>query len=63
MTYLNPDPTPTVDDPSCTVCDGAGWDWQRAADEDLEVDDPVDYYRCRCVETTPPPADPDHDTR
>lgn len=36
-------------DPDCTVCEGAGWDWRRAADEDLQVDDPVDYYQCPCV--------------
>ena len=34
----------------CGVCQGAGWDWRRAADEDLQVDDPVDYYECPCVE-------------
>lgn len=33
----------------CEVCEGAGWDWKRAADEDQQVDDPVDYYWCeRC---------------
>jgi hypothetical protein len=36
-------------DSRCEVCEGAGWDWKRAADEDLQVDDPVDYYWCeRC---------------
>ena len=37
-------------DPYCGVCEGAGWDWRRAADEDIQVDDPVDYYQCPCVE-------------
>ena len=37
-------------DPNCGVCEGAGWDWRRAADEDLQVDDPVDHYRCPCVD-------------
>ena len=37
-------------DPDCLVCEGAGWDWRRAADEDLQVDDPVDCYQCPCVE-------------
>lgn len=39
--------------PRCEVCEGAGWDWKRAADEDdLQVDDPVDYYWCeRCKGT------------
>jgi hypothetical protein len=41
-------------EPNCTVCDGAGWDWRRAADEQIQVDDPVDYYRCLCAE---PPHD------
>ncbi len=36
-------------DPNCTVCEGAGWDWRRAADEQIQVDDPVVYYRCPCV--------------
>ena len=36
-------------EPMCTVCEGAGWDWRRAADEQLQVDDPVVYYRCPCV--------------
>jgi len=36
-------------DPKCGVCEGAGWDWRRAADEDLQVDDPVDHYQCPCV--------------
>ncbi len=36
-------------DPMCTVCEGAGWDWRRAADEQIQVDDPVVYYRCPCV--------------
>lgn len=30
----------------CPNCEGAGWDWKKAADEDLQVDDPVDYYPC-----------------
>lgn len=30
----------------CPQCEGAGWDWKLAADEDLQVDDPVDYYHC-----------------
>jgi hypothetical protein len=42
------------DDPSwfmsldrpCGTCDGHRWDWKRCADEDLQVDDPVDYYPC-----------------
>ena len=33
----------------CTVCEGAGWDWRRAAEDNLQVDDPVNYYRCPCV--------------
>jgi hypothetical protein len=37
-------------DPMCTVCEGAGWNWRRAADEQLQVDDPVVNYRCPCVE-------------
>ncbi len=37
-------------DPECVVCEGAGWDWRRAAEDNLQVDDPVDYYRCPCVE-------------
>ncbi len=37
-------------DPNCVVCEGAGWDWRRAADEQQQIDDPVDYYRCPCVE-------------
>ena len=37
-------------DPYCGVCEGAGWNWRRAADEDIQVDDPVDYYQCPCVE-------------
>jgi hypothetical protein len=39
-------------DPNCGVCEGAGWDWRRAADDDLQVDDPVDRYQCPCVEVT-----------
>ena len=31
---------------TCPTCEGAGWDWKRAADEDIQVDDPVDYYPC-----------------
>jgi hypothetical protein len=39
----------TPDDNLCPVCEGAGWDWKRCADEDLQVDDRVDEYRCdRC---------------
>jgi len=30
----------------CEVCEGAGWDWKKCADEDREVDDPVDEYQC-----------------
>jgi hypothetical protein len=37
-------------DPDCTVCEGAGWDWKQAANEQQQVDDPVVYYRCPCVE-------------
>ena len=39
-------------DPYCGVCQGAGWDWRRAADEDRQVDDPLDHYQCPCVEVT-----------
>jgi hypothetical protein len=35
---------------NCNICDGAGWDWRRAADQQLQVDDPVDHYRCPCVD-------------
>lgn len=34
----------------CPVCEGRGWDWKRCADEDLQVDDPVDEYWCRTCE-------------
>ena len=37
-------------DPNCGVCEGAGWDWRRAADEQTQAADPVDYYKCPCVE-------------
>lgn len=30
----------------CEVCEGFGWDWKKAADDDLQVDDPVDTYFC-----------------
>ena len=33
---------------TCPICDGAGWDWKKASDDDLQVDDPVETYRCAC---------------
>jgi hypothetical protein len=36
--------------PICNICEGVGWDWRRAADENVQVDDPVDHYRCPCVD-------------
>lgn len=32
----------------CQICDDAGWDWKKAADDDLQVDDPVESYPCIC---------------
>jgi hypothetical protein len=39
-------------DQNCGVCEGAGFNWRRAADESRydQVEDFVDYYRCPCVE-------------
>lgn len=37
--------------PRCEVCEGAGWDWKRAADEDdLQVDDPRRLLLVRTVQ-------------
>lgn len=33
----------------CETCEGAAWDWKRAADEDLLVDDPIDEYPCEAA--------------
>ena len=41
-----------ADDTKCAICEGAGWDWKRAADEDLLVDDPVDHYWCEACDGT-----------
>jgi len=50
------DPTATITSPPaelwaasqpCDVCEGGGWDWKLWTDEDLQVDDPVDEYRCQ----------------
>jgi hypothetical protein len=40
----------SASNPECVVCDGVGWDWRKAAEDNLQVDDPVDYYRCLCAE-------------
>jgi RecJ-like exonuclease len=36
----------------CSICEGAGWDWKKAADQDLQVDDPVEYYQCETCHGT-----------
>lgn len=36
----------------CHICEGAGWDWKTAADEDLQLDDPVDAYPCPACTVT-----------
>lgn len=36
----------------CPQCEGAAWDWKKAADEDLQVDDPVDSYPCATCNST-----------